>query len=204
MQTKKLNNGKNNFTVNYVRGNVAGKDKNLETVFSASGGGHSYQGTGSSYLSVNSETKIHDKIFIEEENGKQFAIELTDWDIACLPGHEMLAIWIKKEGNKNSEYVAIKNFTTDDKRISETAIDNLVRFDINEKFGLSKDSAGVAMLLFFGLVAFVFYGLYIIGGILLTIIGILALVFLAIARKKSVNAERAIINGEIRKILAEN
>lgn len=115
MQAQTFTAGRHNYTIFYAKGKVVGKDKNYETKISGSGGGGaSYQGTGgTSPISISSTTVIHDKVYLQQKDGKEMAIELTNWDIACREDHLLLVVWIKRGINESGPYVAIKNFTTD-------------------------------------------------------------------------------------------
>lgn len=115
------------FTIYHIHGWIAGMHKNFETqVSGGGGGGATYQGTGGTApISISSTTYIHDKIYLDHRNGKQTAIELTDWDIAAMEGHELLAIWIIKNNNERGPYVAIQNYTTGQMYWGDKAIDDL-------------------------------------------------------------------------------
>ncbi|MBW7839002.1 MAG: hypothetical protein H3C36_05040 [Chitinophagaceae bacterium] len=106
--------GRNTMTIYYDRGRVAGKDKNMETrVLGSGGGGGAYQGTGATAsVHITSTTIIHDKIYLQKEDGKERAVELTNWDVACREGHDMVVAWIIPEGKESGDYTAIKNITT--------------------------------------------------------------------------------------------
>ena len=106
--------GSDKFAIYFAHGWVAGMHKNFETrVSGGGGGGATYQGTGGTApVHISSTTYIHDKIFLDHRNGQQTAIELTDWDIAAMQGHELLVIWIIKNNNERGPYVTIKNYTT--------------------------------------------------------------------------------------------
>ena len=125
MQGPTIKVGNSVCTIYYTKGKVVGRDKNFETKVYG-GGGATYRGTGGA-VSISSTTYIHDKIYLEHENGKQTAIELTDWDIACLEGHEMLAFWLIKEGDETGPYVGIKNLTTDDIRFKKKKIKDMFK-----------------------------------------------------------------------------
>lgn len=127
MSSKAFTAGKKVYTIYYTKGAVVGKEKNFETqVYGSGGGGGSYQGTGGSApVSISSRTVIHDKIYLKEENGKERAVELTDWDIACREGHELLILWIIQEGKQRGSYAAIKNFTTEEVQYDENLIERL-------------------------------------------------------------------------------
>lgn len=115
MKYKDIKIGGTNYAIYYLKGTVVGKDKHLETQVSGSGGGgYSNQGTGySGAVSISSRTITHDKIFLQDENGKEHAIALTDWDIACREGHQMLMQWIVKGNDKSGPYVCVANSNTD-------------------------------------------------------------------------------------------
>lgn len=115
MKYKDIKIGGTNYAIYYIKGTVVGKDKHLETqVSGGGGGGYSHQGTGySGAVSISSRTITHDKIFLQDENGKEHAVELTNWDIACREGHQMLMQWIVKGNEKNGPYVCIANSNTD-------------------------------------------------------------------------------------------
>lgn len=125
MQGPTFKAGNSTCTIYYTKGKVAGKDKNFETKVYG-GGGTTYHGTGGS-VSISSTTSIHDKIYLEHENGTQTTVELMNWDIACLEGHEILAFWLIKEGNERGPYVAIKNLTTDDVRFGKKKIEDMFK-----------------------------------------------------------------------------
>lgn len=124
MQGKTFTVGKHTYTIYYSKGQVAGKDKNFETqVYGGGGGGGSYQGTGGSApISISSRTVIHDKIYLKQENGKEEVVELTNWDVACREGHELMVMWLIRSGNERGPYVAIKNFTTNQFDLKESAL----------------------------------------------------------------------------------
>lgn len=121
--------GRNKMTIYYDRGKVAGKDKHLETIVSGSGGGGgTYPGTSTTApinMKITSRTVIHDKIYLQKEDGKERAVELTDWDVACHEGNDMLVTWIIPDGKERGDYVAIKNITTDSELFNDAAVKNV-------------------------------------------------------------------------------
>ncbi|MEI9957377.1 MAG: hypothetical protein WDM90_14040 [Ferruginibacter sp.] len=188
---------KSNYTIYYAKGKVAGKDKHLETIISGSGGGGgSYQGTGGTApISISSRTVIHDKIFIEHENGKQTAVELTGWDIACLQGHELLAAWIIKNNEEKGPYVAIKNFTTDDEQISAKKIKELA----DHHYKINSPQLGCLLILVgIGIIGGLLY--YIGGGILLAV-GMAVLIGLEMNIREKSKKTEGIITKELRQFL---
>jgi hypothetical protein len=113
-----------NYEVYFVKGKVLGKDKHLETkVSGGGGGGYSYNGRGSTApISISSTTIVHDKIYIDLGNGKEHSIELEDWDIACREGHEMVFVWMIKQGKNVGPYIALANMVTDEIYIKKSII----------------------------------------------------------------------------------
>ncbi len=65
-----------NYAIHYIKGKVLGKDKHLETrVHGGGGGGFTHQGTGTSgAISISSTTIIHDKLYLEDESGREHAL----------------------------------------------------------------------------------------------------------------------------------
>lgn len=116
METNSITLDNKQYAVELIKGVVVGKDKGYETrVYGGGGGGYNYQGTGgNTSVSISSQTYIHDKIFLDLGNGKQKLIELTDWDIACLPGHEIVVIRLSKISNSKYKTVLVQNRTTNE------------------------------------------------------------------------------------------
>jgi len=188
MKAQTFTAGKFNYTIYYAKGKVVGKDKNFETKISGGGGGGgTYQGTGGTApISISSRTVIHDKIYLQHEHGKETSIELTDWDVACREGHEMLFAWIIKDKNERGPYVALKNFTTDDQELNSKKIKELAdhHLEIN-----TLGSCLLALLVVFSVGTV----LYFIGGFTLILLGIVGIVFFEISiRTKSKNAATVI------------
>lgn len=129
MKYKDIKIGGTNYAIYYLKGTVVGKDKHLETqVSGGGGGGYSNQGTGySGAVSISSTIITHDTIFLQDENGKEHAIELTNWDIACREGHQMLVQWIIKGNDKSGTYVCVANSTTDTILTKNEKIKDLLR-----------------------------------------------------------------------------
>lgn len=96
-----------------VTGRVLDAKKHYETrVSGGGGGGYSNQGTGyTAPVKISSTTVIHDTIFLEDQDGKEHALELTNYNIVSREGNEMTAVWAIKKNKKNGPYVAIFNHT---------------------------------------------------------------------------------------------
>jgi hypothetical protein len=96
-----------------VTGKVLDAKKHYETrVSGGGGGGYSHQGSGyTAPVSISSTTVIHDIIFLLDKDGKEHAIELTNFDITSRESNEMTAVWAIKKNKKSGPYVAIINHT---------------------------------------------------------------------------------------------
>jgi hypothetical protein len=124
MLHKKLTIDDTMFSICYIKGVVLGKDKHLETkMYGGGGGGYSYNGTGGSApVSIGSTTTIHDKLYLMDDDNREHAVELTDWDVACREGHKLLVIWVIKGGKDEGPYVSVSNLSTRDYAIKKTKI----------------------------------------------------------------------------------
>jgi hypothetical protein len=113
----------------FFRGTVVGAEKQLETKVSGSGGGGgSYRGTGyQAPVRISSTTVTHDMIHLADEDGKELALRLQNWDLAARESHRLTAIWVVKKGRKNGPYVAIHNHTLDATDYNERELAKLHR-----------------------------------------------------------------------------
>jgi hypothetical protein len=113
----------------FVRGEVVGADKQLETkVSGGGGGGSSFRGTGyTAPVHISSTTTTHDMIHLVEEGGQEHAIRLQDWDLAVRQSHQLTAIWLAKQGKTNGPYVAIHNHTLNSTEYNEKHLAKLHR-----------------------------------------------------------------------------
>ncbi|HRP44746.1 MAG TPA: hypothetical protein PLU27_08270 [Ginsengibacter sp.] len=155
--------GRNTMTIYYDRGRVAGKDKNMETRVSGSGGGGgTYQGTGATApVHITSTTIIHDKIYLQKENGKERAVELTNWDVACREGHDMVVAWIIPEGKESGDYTAIKNITTGSEFGNQHLIKKgILRFLVAVVLWVILYNMGGGTLVGLGVVAYIVYEIF--------------------------------------------
>jgi len=164
---------RNKMTIHYDRGIGAGKDKTLETrVSGGGGGGYSYQGTGATApVHITSTTIIHDKIYLQKEDGKERAVELTNWDVACREGHDMVVTWIIPEGKETGNYVGIKNITTGSELFNDDAIKKLgdqhfiknkwLKFLAVIAAAFVLYNVGNGTLLTIGIIAFIVYEIYV-------------------------------------------
>lgn len=113
----------------FVRGEVVGADKQLETKVSGSGGGGgSFRGSGyTAPVQISSTTTTHDMIHLVDEDGQEHAIRLQNWDLAVRPTHRLTAIWLAKKGKRNGPYVAIHNHTLNETDYNEKYLEKLNR-----------------------------------------------------------------------------
>ncbi len=120
---------KKTYEHHFFRGNVVGATKQLETkVSGGGGGGGSYRGTGyTAPVNISSTTVTHDMIHVADENGKELAVRLQNWDLAVRETHLLTAIWLVKKGKKHGPYVAIHNHTLDRTDYDERTLAKLHR-----------------------------------------------------------------------------
>ncbi len=113
----------------FFRGRVVGASKQLETkVSGGGGGGGSYRGTGyTAPVTISSTTTTHDMIHLADENGKEQALRLQNWDLAVRESHILTAIWLVKKGKAQGPYVAIHNHTLDQTDYDEKTLAKLHR-----------------------------------------------------------------------------
>ncbi len=104
--------GNSNFSYFIQKGRVKHVDEKLETVVSGGGRGFVADGYEKSSMSISSSTITHTNIYLEDANGKQFNVQLTDWKISCLPGNLLTIVSI---GNNkiHNRYVLIHNDASD-------------------------------------------------------------------------------------------
>ncbi|MDT8437297.1 MAG: hypothetical protein RRA92_11155 [Gemmatimonadota bacterium] len=121
-------NGKS-YEHNFLRGEVVGADKQLETkVSGGGGGGYVHRGTGfTAPVQVRSQTTTHDLIHVKEDSGAEHALRLQNWDLAVRESHTLTAVWLVKRGRKGGPYVAIHNHTLSQTDYNEKALDKMHR-----------------------------------------------------------------------------
>jgi len=100
----------------FFRGNVVGAEKQLETkVSGGGGGGGTFRGTGyTAPVQIRSTTVTHDMVHLADEEGKEHAMRLQDWDLSVRESHLLTAIWLIKKGKKKGPYVAIHNHSLEE------------------------------------------------------------------------------------------
>jgi hypothetical protein len=86
-----------------------------------------YNGSGySSPVYVTSSTTVHDQIFIQH-NGREWAVQLSNFNIACREGHHVTAVWAIKNGDERGPYILVANHTTGESYRADTTISQFVR-----------------------------------------------------------------------------
>ena len=121
-------NGKT-FEVHAVTGRVASASKQLETrVSGGGGGGMTYQGTGfNNAVHITSTTVTHDQIFLVDDGGREHALRLQNWDVACREGNELTAVWLIRKGKSAGPYVAVRNRTIDETKYDDRVLARIHR-----------------------------------------------------------------------------
>jgi hypothetical protein len=101
-------------TVHYCSGKVSGESKGREThVYGGGGGGYVHNGSG--YVgstSISSSTTVHDTLFLLDTNGKEHSFQLSNFDLAVRPEHEVTVVWLIRPGESSGYYLAVRNHTT--------------------------------------------------------------------------------------------
>jgi hypothetical protein len=66
-------------------------------------------------------------IHLADENGKEMALRLQNWDLAARESHKLTAIWLVKKGKSKGPYVAIHNHTLDSTDYDERTLAKMYR-----------------------------------------------------------------------------
>ena len=110
---EKFNIGSETLWYSVGQAKVVQIESNSETVVTGGGGGGtSYNGTGvTSSVYISSKTINRQTVYLKDADGKQFAVNLTDWNISALQGHDL--VLIKVQSTYSSDYAVIYNKTLD-------------------------------------------------------------------------------------------
>jgi len=109
-------------------GKVLNSLKNLETKVSGSGGGSAiYDRTWTNPIKITSETTIHDQIILGNDNGQEYAYQLSGFNLACREGNKLTVITALKQRNNRGHYFAIINHTTNQTFYHHDVIERLCR-----------------------------------------------------------------------------
>jgi len=101
MKANEFSVGKKKYELHYVKGSVIDIQK------------------------TNTNNRLSEKIFINQENGEEYIAELYNWDIACRQGHSILLIWVVEPDKDGGPYVVFKNISTNNITIQKQIIENL-------------------------------------------------------------------------------
>ncbi|MFT3793653.1 hypothetical protein [Flavobacterium sp.] len=99
-------------TIHYKieKGTVLNIESRSENTVSGHNGVHVVNGTFQSSFE-RSRTIHHQKIYLEDEEGKAFAIDLADWNLSAMSGNTLIAI--NTQSSQHSGYAMIYNKTLD-------------------------------------------------------------------------------------------
>ena len=110
------------FELHAVQGTVAGASKQLETrVHGGGGGGYANSGY-TNPVHISSTTVTHDQIFVVDDTGREHALRLQNWNVACREGHELTAVWLIRRGKNSGPYVAVHNGTIDETKYDDKTL----------------------------------------------------------------------------------
>ena len=129
--------GPEHLQYNVQAGKIIQINANSKLVVSGSGGtGSTYQGTGAGgTVNISSHTINYQDNYLEDAKGSQFVVNLTDWNISAIEGHELVLIWVESFNNRN--YALIYNKTLD-----------LVYYsNLQKYFKITSDNVGCAKIL---------------------------------------------------------
>jgi len=105
-----------NQTIEYEvqRGAVLANQGNLSTSVSSRKDSDGYV-TG-----INSHSHHYQKLYLKDPSGKEFVVDLKDWNVPALEGHEIILIWAQTQYMRN--YALVHNKTLDKTvRVNSTA-----------------------------------------------------------------------------------
>ena len=92
------------------------------------GGGGAYRGTGvTAPVTITSTTTTHDEIYVTDDDGKEHALRLQNWDLSIRESHRVTAVWLIRKGKKSGGYVAIHNHTLEQTDHDEKGLAKLYR-----------------------------------------------------------------------------
>jgi len=87
------------FEYNIQRGKVIQINGNTSTSISSN------KGTDGSIVGISSTIHNHQDIYLEDESGKQFVVNLNNWNISAINGHKLSFIWLQNRFNQNYAYI---------------------------------------------------------------------------------------------------
>ncbi|MGH8569922.1 MAG: hypothetical protein ACREXU_18440 [Gammaproteobacteria bacterium] len=67
-------------------------------------------------------------MFIANDAGRELALQLVGWDLACRESNEVVAVWLIPHGADRGPYVAVFNRTTDQLFWGDAAMKELHHF----------------------------------------------------------------------------
>lgn len=78
-------------------------------------------------MTITSTTIVHDQLFLVDKEGKEIAVKLQNWDVACRDGNIVTVMWAIMEGKSEGPYFAIINHSTGSKVADRKIISNIAR-----------------------------------------------------------------------------
>ncbi len=76
-------------------------------------------------VTVQSTSAIYNRLFIADHKGCQHALQLSDFDIVCKEGDELVAVWAIKKGNTRGPFIALKNISAGQSFFSNRQLMNM-------------------------------------------------------------------------------
>jgi hypothetical protein len=107
------------FELSLLTGKVLDANTRTEThVYGGGGGGGFNEGS----VNIRSVVTTHTSIFLVDENGREHAVELRNFNIVFRPGHVLSLLGAFKDGAKNGWYIAAYNHNTRETRFDQDAL----------------------------------------------------------------------------------
>lgn len=117
-----VSSGNRQFEVNYVTGVVQDLQTRVETKVTGSGGGSSYQGSGSHNVSISSTNTVKQSLFLMLDDGTEKNIKNEDFEVDCRPGQKLTVVFPVLRGKTAGYYTHYYNHNTREMKINESSM----------------------------------------------------------------------------------
>jgi hypothetical protein len=130
---------------------VSVKQRNQSHIHASGGGGTIINGTGNIRdISISTSNTHHQEIFIEDMDGLQHPVQLTNWNLPFIEGNVLTVVWIMEPGDKVGPYVLIQNHSTNQYAILDDKIKSFSRVTFFKTLGFLLIVANLIAIFFAG------------------------------------------------------